>query len=420
MAFIGNTVQNQGFAPAIDYFSGNGSTVTFTLSRPVASVAQMIVVIANVPQNPSSAYVVSGNAITFSSAPPSGTNNIWVEYTSLITTYAAISQSPSVIGDITASGGYLAVGSFGNSFIDGTVVDYVTGNGRITVGPSDGFTLYNGGTSARNALMTIDASGRTSIGAYADSYANLKVSNTLGAATNPPWQNATLTVFGDATMAQGTGAVISLEGNYVTGTGSPANLAWIKAAKSSATSGSATGDLILGARGGSIKFSNDTTNSGLSTQLMTINSSGYVTMPYQPTVEVNRQSNFAVTSNENVGTVVPFVNVRLNVGSNYSLSTNKFTAPVAGNYEFHWSYGCNNSSNTVYRTYLWINGVKQTDTQLRNDNSKTGTAYTFGSRTIILGLAVNDYVELRASSDNATDFYADGTLQINLGICLLG
>jgi hypothetical protein len=159
MAYIGNTVQNQGFAPAIDYFSGNGSTVTFTLSRPVASVAQMIVAIDNVIQNPSTSFTVAGSAITFTSAPLSGTNNIWVEYTSLITTYAAISQSPSVIGDITASGGYLAVGSFGNSFIDGTIVDYVTGNGRVTVGPADGFTLYTGGTSARTALAAWDSSG---------------------------------------------------------------------------------------------------------------------------------------------------------------------------------------------------------------------------------------------------------------------
>ena len=159
MAFIGNTVQTQGFTPAIDYFSGNASTVTFTLSRPVVSVAQMIVSVANVIQNPASAYTVSGNSITFSSAPPSGTNNIWVEYTSLITTYAAISQSPSVIGDITASGGYLATGNFNNSFIDGTIVDYVTGMGRITAGPADGITLYNGGTSARTSLASWDSNG---------------------------------------------------------------------------------------------------------------------------------------------------------------------------------------------------------------------------------------------------------------------
>ena len=58
--YIGNTVQNQGFTPAVDFFSGNGSTTAFTLSRPVASVYQMLVNVANVDQNPGSAYTVSG------------------------------------------------------------------------------------------------------------------------------------------------------------------------------------------------------------------------------------------------------------------------------------------------------------------------------------------------------------------------
>jgi hypothetical protein len=159
MAFIGNTPQNQGFTPAIDYFNGDGVTVTFTLSRPIASVAQVIVAIDNVIQNPSSSFTVAGSAITFSSAPLSGTNNIWVEYTSLITTYQAISQDPTVIGDIRATGGYLAEGDFGNSFVDGVILDYVTGLGRITVGSAEGIALYNGGTSARTALAAWDTSG---------------------------------------------------------------------------------------------------------------------------------------------------------------------------------------------------------------------------------------------------------------------
>jgi hypothetical protein len=159
VAYIGNNIQNQGFSPAVDYYNGDGTTVTFTLSRPVASVAQLTAVIENVIQNPSTAFSVAGNQITFTSAPPAGTNNIWVEYTSLVTTYAAISQDPSVIGDITATGGYLAEGDFGNSFIDGTIVDYVTGNARITTGPNDGLTIYNGGTSSRTAMGTFDTSG---------------------------------------------------------------------------------------------------------------------------------------------------------------------------------------------------------------------------------------------------------------------
>ena len=98
MAFIGNTNTTQAFTPAIDYFSGNGSTTAFTLSRPVASVAQVQVTIDNVAQNPSSAYTVSSNTITFTSAPLSGTNNIYVYYTSPITQVIAPGQ-----GTVTAT-----------------------------------------------------------------------------------------------------------------------------------------------------------------------------------------------------------------------------------------------------------------------------------------------------------------------------
>jgi hypothetical protein len=85
MSYVGNTNTTQAFTPAIDYFSGNGSTVAFTLSRPVASVAQVQVVVNNVAQNPTDAYTVLNNTITFTGAPSSGTNNIYVQYTSPIT-----------------------------------------------------------------------------------------------------------------------------------------------------------------------------------------------------------------------------------------------------------------------------------------------------------------------------------------------
>jgi hypothetical protein len=104
MAAIGNSPTQQAFTPAIDYFSGNGSTTAFTLSRPVASVAQVQVTIDNVAQNPSSAYTVSANTITFTSAPLSGTNNIYVYYTSPITQVIAPGQgtvNTTALGNIT-------------------------------------------------------------------------------------------------------------------------------------------------------------------------------------------------------------------------------------------------------------------------------------------------------------------------------
>jgi hypothetical protein len=135
MAYIGNTNTTQGFIPAVDYFNGDGATVSFTLSRPVASVVQVQAVIENVPQNPSSAYTVSGQTITFTSAPPNGTNNIYIGYTSPITQINALPQSPSIVGDLTVSG----------SIVNPTIQNYTESvNASGTVGSSATLSLTSG------------------------------------------------------------------------------------------------------------------------------------------------------------------------------------------------------------------------------------------------------------------------------------
>jgi len=103
MAFLGNTPTTQAFTPAVDFFSGNASTTAFTLSRPVASVAQVEVYVSNVPQTPNTAFTVSGNTITFTSAPPSGTNNIYVYYTSPITQVIAPGQGTVSTSSLSSS-----------------------------------------------------------------------------------------------------------------------------------------------------------------------------------------------------------------------------------------------------------------------------------------------------------------------------
>ena len=69
-------------SPLTDEFNGDGSTTTFTLSRvpSAGNKDNFIVFINNVYQRYGSsyAYTVSGTTITFTSAPPSGTNNIQV------------------------------------------------------------------------------------------------------------------------------------------------------------------------------------------------------------------------------------------------------------------------------------------------------------------------------------------------------
>ena len=163
MAFIGNTNTTQAFTPAIDYFSGNGSTTAFTLSRPVASVAQVQVTIDNVAQNPSAAYTVSSNTITFTSAPLSGTNNIYVYYTSPITQVIAPGQ-----GTVTS-----------DSF--GTITNFTT-TGNTVLGDATTDTLTVGVTG-----IVKDSSGNVGIGTASPAYpldvaGNLRSNSWIGRA----------------------------------------------------------------------------------------------------------------------------------------------------------------------------------------------------------------------------------------------
>lgn len=65
-------------------FSGNGSTTAFTLSATPSYLASVEVFISGVRQVPTTVYTVSGTTLTFTSAPPTGTNNIFVRWMSTI------------------------------------------------------------------------------------------------------------------------------------------------------------------------------------------------------------------------------------------------------------------------------------------------------------------------------------------------
>jgi hypothetical protein len=157
MAYIGNTADQQAFTPAIDYFNGNGSTTAFTLSRPVASVAQVQATIENVPQNPGDAFTVSGNTITFTSAPPSGTNNIYVYYTSPIT--QVIQPGQGTVGTAQIANGVTV------NFADGSAsTPSITNDGDINTGiffpAADTIAFAEGGAES----MRIDSAGNVGIG----------------------------------------------------------------------------------------------------------------------------------------------------------------------------------------------------------------------------------------------------------------
>jgi hypothetical protein len=202
MAFIGNTNTTQAFTPAVDFFSGNASTTAFTLSRPVASVAQVQAVVNNVAQNPSDAFTISGNTITFTSAPSSGTNNIYVYYTSPITQVIAPGQS--TVGTTQLQGGLTV------NFADGTAAaPSITNDGDTNTGiffpAADTIAFAEGGVES----MRINSSGYVLVGCTA-----LPSSSVAGASLSPSVTSVNPHFF---SAGSATGSVAQI--NFINGNG---------------------------------------------------------------------------------------------------------------------------------------------------------------------------------------------------------
>jgi hypothetical protein len=97
-------------------------------------VAQVQAVVNNVAQNPSDAFTVSGSTITFTSAPSSGTNNIYVYYTSPITQVIAPGQGTVTTASLT-SGLTLTTPTLTSPIITGSTPQFIqltTGSGTYT------------------------------------------------------------------------------------------------------------------------------------------------------------------------------------------------------------------------------------------------------------------------------------------------
>ena len=122
MPYLGNTPTTQSFISGPDYFNGTGAQTAFTLSRTVASVNDIQAVVNNVVQVPNDAYTISGTTITFTSAPSSGTQNVYVRY--LSTTTQAITPSQGTVSWSTLDSnvqGDLGI-SFKNRIINSNMV----------------------------------------------------------------------------------------------------------------------------------------------------------------------------------------------------------------------------------------------------------------------------------------------------------
>ena len=117
MAYIGNVPKTANFA--VDTFSGNNSTVNFTLRDAPATTSAILVFVGGIRQQTDS-YTLSGTTLQFTEAPPTGTNNIQVLFLGIGTT-TTVPADGTVTGIKIASraitGDKLGLNSIGGNVI---------------------------------------------------------------------------------------------------------------------------------------------------------------------------------------------------------------------------------------------------------------------------------------------------------------
>ena len=109
MPFIGTPLDTRNTFQSLQgkRFDGDGSTTAFTLDVAPSSTLDIEVFVENVRQDPNSAYTLSGTTLTFTGAPPSGTNNIYVVH------------QAKAVGTIDVPAGGVAADSLATSVLTG-------------------------------------------------------------------------------------------------------------------------------------------------------------------------------------------------------------------------------------------------------------------------------------------------------------
>jgi hypothetical protein len=136
---------------AVDAFSGNNSTVAFTLSGDPGSENNTQVYVSGVYQEKDT-YSVSGTTLTFSTAPPTGTSNIEVVWTAplAIGTPSDGTVTTAKIADANVTAAKLANLSTIPSTAGNITVPGVTGTMMVS-GNMPAFSAYNSSSTTLSA-----------------------------------------------------------------------------------------------------------------------------------------------------------------------------------------------------------------------------------------------------------------------------
>jgi hypothetical protein len=418
----------QGSNMVLASMTGDNSDTTLALGVTPTSENAVQVYIDGTYQNKDT-YSISGQTLTFSTAPPTG---VAVEAITHTITDISAAASNILVDEFTGDGSdttftlSAAPTNENNTqvFVGGVYQEkatYSISNAVLTfsTAPANGVSIEVVSIAVgqiNSAVQLSDADGDTKV-MVEESSDEDKIrfdtggteraiidSTGLGIGTSSPASNLHLSATGEARLI--------VEGDSNNDSGEESALIEFKTDGGAVrhrveAAGSTGNDLEL------IAGSADTTSSvnsniifetkaasASATEAMRISSAGIVTKPLQPAFHADYNGTATVPDNN----VLTYPNVILNQGSHYSTSTGKFTAPVAGNYLIYWdSIGTFDAD--VARFLLYKNDSALDDVQLRIDTPSS--QYGNGTKVQIVPLAANDNLKIYYNSDSGNVAYAN-------------
>ena len=203
---------------------------------------------------------------------------------------------------------------------------------------------------------------------------------------------------GNLDLKSGTTTILALTatGIAVTGTLSASGVTTNAAGSAALPSITTTGDTDTGVW---FPAANTLAASTAGAERMRIDSSGRVTMSEQPRFLADRSSDQTGYNSTSTGDVVVIYNATTqNVGSHFSTSTGKFTAPVAGMYLFQGSAYSNGGTN-FNQAWLVVNGARA----IYTDTVVSTTGATIFSATFLIYLSANDTVGYHSYNSTNTN-----------------
>jgi hypothetical protein len=164
---------------------------------------------------------------------------------------------------------------------------------------------------------------------------------------------------------------------------------------------------ILGLNGSEVIFGTG------GSERMRITSTGTVIKTYQPAFQAGKSGVQTITSG--VDTILQFNTLKYDIQSNFNTSTYRFTAPVAGRYQFNATARFDNTTNSGYmRTYFTVNGSGASYSYghmiIGAGGASTGgfsTSYQSMSISAVISLSAGDYVMVQGGHTAQTDFHPE-------------